>query len=107
MPDGSPAVTEAEVLGALSEVLDPELPISLTDLGLIRGVDVHGSTVRVGITYTTLGCPCTDLIQEDVEERLLRLDGIERVEIEETFAAWTRNDISARGLRALQLVGLT
>jgi metal-sulfur cluster biosynthetic enzyme len=107
LPDASIEVTQAEVLGALSEVLDPELPVSVTDLGLIRGVEVHGSTVRVRITYTTLGCPCTELIQEDVEERLLRLDGVERVEVEETFDAWTRQDVSPRGLLALRRVGLT
>lgn len=107
MPEPALAVTEAEVLGALSEVMDPELPVSVSDLGLIRGVEINGATVSVGMTYTTLGCPCTELIRDDVQERLLQLPGVERVEIEETFEPWTREDISPRGLRALRRVGLT
>ena len=100
-------VTDADVLRALGDVLDPELPVSIFDLGLVRGIEVRGSTVLVRLTYTTLGCPCTELIQEDVEQRLLQLDGIEHVMVEETFDPWTRQDISPRGLRALRVVGLT
>jgi metal-sulfur cluster biosynthetic enzyme len=102
-----PATSEADVRQALQEVLDPELPISVVDLGLVRGITVTGSVVRVLLTYTTLGCPCTEILQESIEERLLRLDGVLRVEIEETFDSWTRADISPRGIRQLRVVGLT
>ena len=56
---------------ALRDVLDPEYPISIVDLGLVRGVAVEGGTAHVRITYTSLGCPCTELIQDDIRERLL------------------------------------
>jgi metal-sulfur cluster biosynthetic enzyme len=95
-----------EVTSALTEVLDPEYPVSLVDLGLIRGVEVDGSTARVAISYCSLGCPCIALIEADVEERLLRLDGIERVEVVESFEPWTRKDISRRGLALLRHAGV-
>lgn len=100
-------MSEAErVREALKEVLDPEYPISLVDLGLIRGVEVEGSTARIKLTYTCMGCPATDMIQDDIRERLLRMEGIEEVEIEEVWDSWSRENISKKGLIQLQKVGV-
>ena len=96
----------ADVREALVDVLDPEYPISIVDLGLVRGVSVEGTTAHVKITYTSLGCPCTGLIQGDIRDRLLQLEGVETVEIEEVFEPWTRRDISTKGLKVLQESGV-
>ncbi|HUF01116.1 MAG TPA: iron-sulfur cluster assembly protein [Gaiellaceae bacterium] len=98
--------TEALVRAALAEVLDPEYPVSLVDMGLVRGVEVQGSAVRVEVVYCSLGCPCIELIQDDIRERLLELDDVERVEVREVFDRWTRRDISARGLKLLRASGV-
>jgi metal-sulfur cluster biosynthetic enzyme len=100
-------VTTAEDLrAALAGVLDPEYPVSLVDLGLIRGLAVELGTARVEVAFCSLGCPCTELIRDDIEERLLELPGIERVEVEEVFEPWSRADISLRGLAQLRRVGV-
>jgi metal-sulfur cluster biosynthetic enzyme len=99
-------VSPLDVRSALAEVLDPEYPVSLVDMGLIRGVEIEDGTARVAISYCSLGCPCIDLIENDVEERLLRLDGIERVEVVESFDPWTRKDISRKGLALLRHAGV-
>jgi metal-sulfur cluster biosynthetic enzyme len=98
-------VSPAEVERALAGVLDPEYPVSLVDLGLIRGVEIEDGTARVAISYCSLGCPCIDLIERDVEERLLQLGGIEHVEVIESFEPWTRQNISRKGLVLLRRVG--
>jgi metal-sulfur cluster biosynthetic enzyme len=98
--------TEARVRAALAEVLDPEYPVSLVDMGLVRGVEVSDSTVRVDVVYCSLGCPCIALIEDDIRERLLELDDVERVEVREVFDQWTRRDISARGLKLLRASGV-
>jgi metal-sulfur cluster biosynthetic enzyme len=98
--------SRADVERALAEVLDPEYPIGLVDLGLIRGVEVEGTTATVHVAYCSLGCPCIDLIEHDVEERLLQLDGLERVEVVESFDPWTRKDVSRRGLVLLRQAGV-
>jgi metal-sulfur cluster biosynthetic enzyme len=98
--------TEARVRAALGEVLDPEYPVSVVDLGLVRGVDVYGSAVRVDVAYCSLGCPCIELIEDDIRERLLMLDGVEHVHVREVFDHWTRRDISARGLTILRRSGV-
>jgi metal-sulfur cluster biosynthetic enzyme len=99
-------VTEARIRSALLEVHDPEFPVSLVDMGLVRGVEIEGSAVRVDIAYCSLGCPCIDLIEDDIRERLLRLEGVDQVEVHEVFDRWTRRDISARGLKLLRVTGV-
>ena len=96
----------ADVTGALAEVLDPEYPISLVDMGLVRHVEVVDGTARVTISYCSLGCPCIQLIEHDVRERLVLMDGIDRVEVIESYDLWTRESISRRGLVQLRRVGV-
>ena len=91
---------------ALREVNDPEYPISIVDMGLVRGVEVDGATARVKLTYTSMGCPCTELIKGDVRERLLQVDGVEEVEIVETFEEWKREHMTRRGIRTLRSLGV-
>jgi len=99
--------TQARVRAALAEVLDPEYPVSVVDLGLIRGIDIRGATVRVDVAYCSLGCPCIELIEDDIRERLLQLEGVEQVEVREVFDRWTRRDISTKGLELLRASGVT
>ena len=98
---------EADVWAALAEVQDPELPVGIVDLGLVRSVAVDGDAVRVGITFTSIACPCTDLLVEDVRARLGRLDGVARVEVEELFEPWSREDMTEEGRIALRALGVT
>jgi metal-sulfur cluster biosynthetic enzyme len=95
-----------DIVGALAEVLDPEYPVSLVDMGLVRDVEVVDGTARVAISYCSLGCPCIQLIEHDVQERLLELEGIDRVEVVESYDLWTRRDISRRGLVQLRRAGV-
>jgi metal-sulfur cluster biosynthetic enzyme len=96
----------ADVTGVLAEVLDPEYPVSLVDMGLVRDVEVAHGTARVTISYCSLGCPCIQLIEHDIRERLLLMDGIDRVEVVESYDLWTRESISRRGLVQLRRAGV-
>jgi metal-sulfur cluster biosynthetic enzyme len=93
---------------ALREVMDPEIPISLVDLGLIYEVQDGGDGVaKVDLTFTASGCPCVAFIRMDVEEALLAVEGIERVEIEEVWnPPWTRARVSAAGRETLKKFGV-
>jgi metal-sulfur cluster biosynthetic enzyme len=53
-----------------------------------------------------MGCPATDMIQDDIRDRLLQMEGIEEVEIEEVWDSWSRKNISKKGLLQLQKVGV-
>lgn len=102
-------VTEGAVRAALAEVEDPELPVGIVDLGMVRRVTVDRDRGRVivGLTYTSIACPCVDLIREDVVDRVGRLEGVEEVVVEDVLEAWSRDDVTPQGrelLRALAVV---
>lgn len=92
---------------ALEEVMDPEFPISVVDLGLIYGIRRQAGRVEVDLTFTATGCPCMDFIREDVSERLLREPGVEAVEIRDVWnPPWTRERMSEKGKAILRGVGV-
>ena len=95
-----------EVRDALREVLDPEYPISIVDLGLIKGIEVDGSKAYIELTYTCMGCPAMDMIQDDVRERMLEMDGIDEVDIEVVWPTWSKKDITPLGRKQLKDVGV-
>jgi metal-sulfur cluster biosynthetic enzyme len=99
-------VTAEEARDALREVFDPEYPISLVDLGLIRGVEVEGSKAKIKLTYTCMGCPAMDMIQDDVRDRLIEMEGIDEVDIEVVWETWSRKDITLLGRKQLKDVGV-
>jgi metal-sulfur cluster biosynthetic enzyme len=100
-------VAEAAVWAALAEVKYPEQPVGIVDLALVRSVRVQGGTVTVGITFTSIACPGTDLLTEDVQARLGRLEGVTGVEVEELFEPWSRQDLTEEGRLALRALGVT
>jgi metal-sulfur cluster biosynthetic enzyme len=76
-------VSEAKVWEALATVMDPEIPFSIVDLGLVYGVHVAPSgAVRVQITLTTRGCPLVRRISDDTREAVQRLAGAENVTVD-------------------------
>jgi len=100
------AVSVEDVRAALCDVDDPEYPISIVDMGLVRGVSLDGGRAVVQLTYTSMGCPCQDLIKADVRERLLALEGVDEVVVEEVFEEWRRSDMTRRGVERLRGLGV-
>jgi metal-sulfur cluster biosynthetic enzyme len=75
---------------ALGTVFDPELGMSVVDLGLIYGLDVEDGAVAITMTLTAPGCPLHDVIGEWVRAAVLAVPGVERVEVRLTFdPPWT------------------
>lgn len=103
----APDDPESAVWDLLREVLDPELPISLVDLGLIYGVDVQDRTARVEVTFTATACPCMDFIREDIRDRLLLETWLEEVVVEDVWnPPWTSERISEKGREELRRLGV-
>ena len=69
------------ILAALEQVIDPELKRPVTELDMVRSVDVDGSHVAVTIALTVAGCPLRDSFERQVQEALLPLDGVETVSL--------------------------
>ncbi len=103
----APSDPEAGVWACLTEVLDPEIPISLVDLGLIYGVRFAEGAVHIELTFTATACPCMEFIREDIQDRLLSESWIETVRLEEVWEpAWTREKITERGRKQLRALGV-
>lgn len=97
----------ADLQAAVRGVNDPEYPISIVDMGLIRGLSVDGGTAHVRLTYTSMGCPCKEMIADDVRDALLAVEGVERVEVEEVYEPWTHRDLTPRARRTMRELGVT
>ena len=92
---------------ALAEVIDPEMPVNLVDLGVIYGVTELDGVVEVDLTFTAMGCPATDFILEDVRERLLREADVREVRINVVWdPPWTTARMTQDGRDALEAWGL-
>lgn len=102
-----PEDPEAAAWEALGEVLDPEIPISLVDLGLIYGMKYEDGRVTVRLTYTATACPCMEFIREDIQDRLEQESWIRAVELQEVWdPPWTTDRISAEGRAKLRTLGV-
>ncbi|MDO5025821.1 MAG: metal-sulfur cluster assembly factor [Trueperella sp.] len=56
--------TEADLIEALKDVIDPELGINIVDLGLLYGITMEGRSAIADMTLTSAACPLTDVIEE-------------------------------------------
>ena len=80
-PAASEALLGSRVLAALGRVIDPEIRKPITELDMIAGVDVTGSTVAVDLRLTIVGCPAADTIERDVREAAASVSGVDAVDV--------------------------
>ena len=78
-------ITREEVFDALRVVEDPELGMDIVELGLLYDAEVEGAKVRITYSLTSLGCPVGPLIEQQIEEVVESLPGVEEVEAELTW----------------------
>jgi metal-sulfur cluster biosynthetic enzyme len=102
--DGS--VDRDAVWSALTRVDDPELPLSIVDLGLVRRLDIVDGAVTVGLTYTSLACPCVEMIREDVEAAIHGVPGVRSVRVDDVLEPWSRADVTPEGRELLRAVAV-
>ncbi len=99
---------EDRVWLALAEIDDPEMPINLVDLGVIYEVEARKGSVRVELTFTAMGCPASDMIVNDIRERLLREPGVNDVDIEVVWdPPWSSARLTPDGRATLRAWGLS
>ena len=99
---------DRRVWAALRDVQDPEMPVNLVDLGLIYGVETLEGHVRVRLTFTAMGCPATEMIMDDIRERLLREPGVVSVDLDVVWdPPWSAARLTGTGREALLAWGLS
>jgi metal-sulfur cluster biosynthetic enzyme len=100
----------ARLWRALKDVEDPEIPVSVVDMGLIISIDYQPAdhSAQLKITYTAMGCPAMDMIQDDIRSRLLREPDVSRVEIEVVWdPVWTHRRLSEAARDSMRDLGIS
>lgn len=86
---------QAEVIAALRQIFDPEIPVNIYDLGLIYGVEIADGHAVVTMTLTTPHCPVAETMPGEVETRVLAVPGIQSADINLVWdPAWDPSKMS-------------
>jgi metal-sulfur cluster biosynthetic enzyme len=100
---------EARLWMALREVEDPEIPISVVGMGLIVSLayDADARAVDIELTFTAMGCPAMEFIQDDIRERLLAEPDVDEVRIDVVWdPVWTRARIREEARETMRGLGI-
>ncbi|MHC3437474.1 metal-sulfur cluster assembly factor [Natrialbaceae archaeon A-gly3] len=103
--DSSPF--EQELWDVVDEIPDPHIPVSLVEMGMIYNVAETDGDVAVDMTFPCLGCPAYDMIQGDIEQGLMSVDGVESVDIEVVFEpVWSKEMLTEEVRQKLKESGI-
>ena len=96
-PDLEPTISPDQVKLALRKVKDPDLNLNIVDLGLIYGIAVEGSSVKIDMSLTSPGCPSGPEIMSDAEQQIRALPGVGDVAMNLVWTPpWTPERIEPR-----------
>jgi len=100
---------EARLWEALRGVEDPEIPVSVVGMGLIVSLAYRASerAADLEITFTAMGCPAMDFIEEDIRSALLADPDVDMVNIEVVWdPVWTKDRIRAEARSRMRKLGI-
>ena len=93
--EGIKELTEGDIIEALRDVYDPEIPVNVYDLGLIYEIKIGEGNVYVQMTLTAPGCGMGPYIAQQAEWRIADVEGVGDVEVEMVFVPpWTPERIT-------------
>ncbi|MBR5454646.1 MAG: DUF59 domain-containing protein [Rikenellaceae bacterium] len=97
---------ERQIVDTLRNIYDPEIPLNIYDLGLIYEIDYTPDGVAtIRMTLTAPNCPMADVLLEDVNTQVAKIEGVTEVNVILTFEpAWDKSMISESGLLDLGLL---
>lgn len=97
---------QRDLVRALKQVFDPEIPVNVYDLGLIYSIDIDDDhKVFVKMTLTSPNCPMVDQLVEDINDAVLDTPGVTDVNIEIVFdPPWDRSRMSDEALLELGML---
>ena len=102
MTEGTGTITKDQVLEALKVVIDPELGINVVDLGLVYDVEIEDDSLRVIYTLTSMGCPVGPMIEQQMQQILTMMPGVENVQGKLTFdPPWSPEKMSEEARLAM------
>ena len=100
-------VTEDQIRTSLKQCMDPEIPISIVDLGLIYGIDIsEKNDVDIKMTMTTKGCPLHETMVDDVKRYTRKVSGVNNVNVNIVWdPPWSMDKISDEAKSMMKNMG--
>ena len=100
-------VNEDQVRDSLKQCMDPEVPLSIIDMGLIYGIDVtENNDVNIKMTMTTKGCPLHETMVDDVKRYAKKVSGVNNVDVEIVWdPPWTMDKMSDEAKAKMKTMG--
>ena len=89
-------ISTEQIKNSLKQCMDPEVPLSIVDMGLIYGIDVSDNNdVNIKMTMTTKGCPLHDTMVDDVTRYTKKVPGVNNVQVDIVWdPPWTMDKMS-------------
>ena len=100
-------VNVEHVRDSLKKCMDPEVPLSIVDMGLIYGIDVtENNDVNIKMTMTTKGCPLHETMVDDVKRYTKKVSGVNNVDVEIVWdPPWTMDKMSDEAKAMMKTMG--
>ncbi|MFZ4618922.1 MAG: metal-sulfur cluster assembly factor [Bacteroidota bacterium] len=99
-------ITKERIYAALKDVYDPEIPVSIVDLGLVYDVKIIDDWVGVKMTLTSQGCGLSTQIANNVRERVAALQGVADADVRIVWQpAWNPSMMSEEAKKKVQFFG--
>jgi len=100
-------VNVEHVRDSLKKCMDPEVPLSIVDMGLIYGIDVtENNDVNIKMTMTTKGCPLHETMVDDVKRYAKKVSGVNNVDVEIVWdPPWTMDKMSDEAKAMMKTMG--
>jgi metal-sulfur cluster biosynthetic enzyme len=100
-------VTGEQIRASLKQCMDPEIPVSIVDLGLIYGIDIsEKNDVNIKMTMTTKGCPLHDTMVDDVKRYTRKVAGVNNVNVDIVWdPPWSMDKISDEARSMMKNMG--
>ena len=101
-------VTKDQVRDSLKQCMDPEIPLSIVDLGLIYGIDVsENNDVNIKMTMTTKGCPLHETMVDDVKRYTRKVTGVNDVNVDIVWdPPWSMDRMSPEAKSMMKNMGV-
>lgn len=98
----------ADVWDTLYDIEDPEMPVSIVDLGLIYGVEIDDGHAEVDMTLTYTGCPAREMLMDTIESDVADVEGVETVDLRLVWSPeWSLEMVTDAGKEQLNEFGLS
>ena len=100
-------VSEDQVRSSLKQCMDPEVPLSIVDMGLIYGIDIsENNDVNIKMTMTTQGCPLHETMVDDVKRYTKKVSGVNSVNVDIVWdPPWTMDKMSDEAKAMMNKMG--